>query len=65
MSREYLLITLLKSSKNNAEIQRSKCSNTEIEETKKLFNKLRNKFSKEELHTARRQFDLKDRASKY
>ena len=65
MSTEYLLIALLKSNKNHAEIQRSKYSNTEIEESKKLFNKLRNNFSKEELHTRRKQFDLKDRASKY
>ena len=47
MSREGLLIALLKSKQSHAELYKSKSNNTEIEETKKLFNKLRNNFSKE------------------
>ena len=65
MSKEDLLIALLKSNKSHAEIQRSKYSNTEIEETKKIFNKHRNNFSKEEIHMARKKFDLKEGMSKY
>ena len=46
MSTEKLLISLLKSKQSIAELRRSKDNNAEIEETKKLFNELRNKFSK-------------------
>ena len=46
MSREELLITLLKSKQSHAELYKSKYNNAEIEETKKFFNELRNKFSK-------------------
>ena len=49
MSRENLLIALLKSKQSHAELYRSKDSNTEIEETKKIFNELRNNLSKEEI----------------
>ena len=37
MLRENLLIALLKSKQSHAELCRSKDSNTEIEETKKIF----------------------------
>ena len=37
MSREELLIALLKSKQSNAELRRSKDNNAEIEETKKKF----------------------------
>ena len=46
MSREKLLISLLKTEKSIAELRRSKDNNTEVEETKTIFNKLRNRFSK-------------------
>ena len=46
MSREELLIALLKSKQSHAELRRSKDNNAEIEETKKSFNELRNRFSK-------------------
>ena len=49
MSRENLLIVLLKSKQSHAELRKSKDSNTEIEETKKIFNELRNNLSKEEI----------------
>ena len=40
MSREELLISLLKSKESIAELRRSKDNNGEIEETKKIFNEL-------------------------
>ena len=46
MSREDLLIALLKSNQSHTEIRKSNYSNKEIEETKKIFNELRNSFSK-------------------
>ena len=49
MSKEDLLIALLKSSKSHTERLKADVSNTEIGETKKLFNKLRNNFSREEI----------------
>ena len=47
MSREELLTALLKSKQSHTELRRSKDNNAEIEETKKIFNELRNRFSKE------------------
>ena len=47
MSREELLISLSKSKQSVAELRKSKDNNVEIEETKKSFNELRNRFSKE------------------
>ena len=49
MSREELLIALLKSKQSHAELYRSKSNNPEIEETRKIFNEIRNKFSKSEI----------------
>ena len=46
MLRKNLLIALLKSKQNHTELCRSKDSNIEIEETKKIFNELRNNLSK-------------------
>ena len=45
MSKEDLLIALLKSNQSYTELLKINNSNTEIGETKKLFNNLRNKFS--------------------
>ena len=46
MSREELLIALLKSEQNHAELYKNKSNNSEIEETQKLINVIRYKFSK-------------------
>ena len=51
ISREDLLITLLKSNHRHTELLKINDSNTEIGETKKLFNNLRNNFSREEINT--------------
>ena len=48
-SKEDLLIALLKSNKSHTELRRSEDNNGEIQETKKIFNELRNNFSKEEI----------------
>ena len=58
MSREELLIVLWKSKQSHAELRRSKDHNAEIEETKKLFNELRNKFSKEKIKKLEENFVL-------
>ena len=44
MSKEDLLIALLKSNKRNAELLNNKNNNMEARKTKKPFNKLKNKF---------------------
>ena len=54
MSKEDLLIALLKSNKSHTELWKSEYNNVEIRETKKLFNELRNNFSKEEIKKIRR-----------
>ena len=54
MSRGELLIALLKSKQSIAELRRSKDNNVEIEETKKFFNELKNRFSKEKIKIIRR-----------
>ena len=46
MSKEELLIALLKSEQSLAELYKSKSNNAEIEETNKIFNELRNKLSR-------------------
>ena len=43
MSREELLISLLKSEQSHAELYKSKFNNTEIEETMKIINEIRDK----------------------
>ena len=44
MSKEDLWIALLKSNQSHTELQKSEDNNTEIGETKKIFNELRNNF---------------------
>ena len=46
MSKEELLIALLKSEQSRAELYKSKSNNAEIEETRKIFNEIRNKAFK-------------------
>ena len=48
-SKEDLLIAFLKSKQSHAELHKSKPNNVAIEETKKNFNELRNKFSKSKI----------------
>ena len=54
MSREELLIALLKSNQSHAELYKSKSNNAETKETKKTFNELRNKFSQSKIKEIRK-----------
>ena len=56
MSKEDLLIALLKSNQSYTELLKIDNSNTEIGETKKLFNNIRNNFSREEIKKHREKF---------
>ena len=58
MSREELFIDLLKSKQSHTELCRSKDNISEIEETKKIFNELRNRFSKEKIKKLEENFAL-------
>ena len=60
MSKEGLLIALLKSEQSPAELYKSESNNTEIEETKKIFNALRNNFSKEKIKKIRKKFRFRE-----
>ena len=65
MSKEEVLIALLKSKQRIAELRRSKDNNAEIEETKKIFNELKNNFSKEKIKKIRRKFCFREGIDKY
>ena len=65
MSREELFIDLLKSKQSHTELCRSKDNISEIEETKKIFNELRNRFSKEKIKTIRRKFHFREGIGEY
>ena len=65
MSKEDLLIALLKSNPSHTELLKIDDSNTEIGETKKLFNNLRNNFSREEIKKYREKFHKKERVYNY
>ena len=54
MSREELLIGLLKSEQSPPEIYKSKSNSAEIEETKQVVNELQNKFSKSKIKEIRK-----------
>ena len=56
MSKEELLISLLKSEQSVAGFCKTKSSNAEIEEITKKFNALRNNFSKEKIKEIRKKF---------
>ena len=60
MSKEDLLIALIKSNEIHTELLKDNDSNTEIGETKKLFNKLRNNFSREEIKKHRKKLNKKE-----
>ena len=61
MSREELLIALLKSKQSRAELYKSKPNNAEIEETRKFFNEIRNKFSKSTIKEIRKDLYEKEK----
>ena len=61
MSGKGLLITLLKSKQSHAELYKSKSNNTEIEETRKFFNEIRNKFSKSVIEEIRKKLHKKEK----
>ena len=64
-SKEDLLIALLKSNQSHTELRKSEDNNTEIEETKKIFNELKNNFSKEEIKKIRRKFYFRESIIEY
>ena len=55
MSKEGLLIVLLKPERTPAELYKSKSDNAEIEETKKSFNELRDRFSESKIEGIRKE----------
>ena len=65
MSKEELLLALLKSEQNHAEFYKSKSNNADIEETKKIFNELRNKFSKLKIKKIRKKLYEKEKIDEY
>ena len=65
MSKEDLLIALLKSNQSHADLRRSEHNNVEIGETKKIFNELRNRFSKEEIKKIRKKSYHKKEIEEY
>ena len=65
MSKERLLIALLKSEQSPAELYKSESNNAEIEETKKIFNALRNNFSKEKIKKNRKKFRFREGIDEY
>ena len=65
MSKEELLVTLLKSYQSLAELQKRKSNNVKIEETRKVFNELRNRFSKKGIIEIRKVLYEKEKIDKY
>ena len=65
MSKEGLLISLLKSEQSIAELRKSKSSSIGIEEIKRKFNMLRNNFSKEKIKEIRKKFHKKEKIDEY
>ena len=65
ISKEDLLIALLKPNQSHAELQRTEDNNAEIKRIKRIFNKLKNNFSKEEIKKIRRKFRFKESIDEY
>ena len=65
MSKEELLIALFKLNQSLAELQKNKSNNAEIEETRKLFNKLKNRFPKKGIKEIRKTFYENEKIDKY
>ena len=63
MSKEELLIGLLKSEQKVAELYKS--TNAEIEGTKKFFNEIRNRFPKLKIKEIRKKLYEKEKIDKY
>ena len=61
MSKDGLLIALLKSKQSSAELYKSKSNNTQIEETKKILNELRLGFSKSVIKKIRKELYEKEK----
>ena len=61
MSMEELLIAFLKSKQSHEELYKSKSNNAEIEETKKNFNKIRNKIKKSPIKIIRKDLYEKEK----
>ena len=61
MSKEELLIALLKSKQSLTELRKSKSNNAKIEETKKIFNELRNMLSKPRIKKLEKSYMKKKR----
>ena len=61
MSKEGLLIALLKLEQSYAELYKSKSNDTETEETRKIFNEIRNKFSKSVIKKIRKELYKKEK----
>ena len=61
MSKEELLIALLKSEQRRAELYKRKSNNSEIEEARKTFNEIRNKLLKLEIKEIRRNLYEKEK----
>ena len=64
MSREELLIALLKSKQSHAELYKSRSNNVEIQETRKVFNEIRNKLSKSKMKKIRKDLYKKEKGLK-
>ena len=62
MSKEGLLISILKSGQSIAELHKSKSNSIGIEEIKNKFNMLRNNLSKKEIEEIRENFYRKEKA---
>ena len=65
MSKEELLVTLLKSYQSLVELQKRKSNNVKIEETRKVFNELRNRFSKKGIIEIRKVLYEKEKIDKH
>ena len=65
MLRVDLLFSLLKSKQSIAELRKSKDNNAEIGVTKRIFNELRNNFSKEKIKRIKRKFSFREEIDKY
>ena len=61
MSKEGLLISLLKSEQSITELRKSKSNSIRIEEIKENFNMLRNNLSKKEIKEIRKNFHKKEK----
>ena len=65
MSKEDLLIALLKSNKSNMRLLNNKGDSIEIRRTKKIFNKLKNNFSEDEINEITEKINKKELVYNY